>query len=132
MMKIIAIFLSNLVLLQSLHIDLKDINKINVLIEHAQFHQEKYGDSFVEFLYEHYIDQEISENQQHQEHENLPFKEGVHHFNHIDSVLELNSGLFELVLPNKIISKNTFFYKESYTTFEKASIFQPPKLSQFM
>jgi hypothetical protein len=61
MMKIIAIFLSNLVLLQSLHIDLKDINKINVLIEHAQFHQEKYGDSFIEFLYEHYIDQEISE-----------------------------------------------------------------------
>lgn len=132
MMKIIAIFLSNLVLLQSLHVDVKDINKINILFEHAQFHQEKYGDSFFEFLYEHYIDQEISESQKHQEHENLPFKEGAHHFNHLDSVLELNLGLFGLVLPNKIMSKTTFFYKESYTTFEKPSIFQPPKLSQFI
>lgn len=132
MMKIIAIFLSNLVLLQSLHVDIKDINKINILFEHAQFHQEKYGDSFFEFLYEHYIDQEISESQKHQEHENLPFKEGAHHFNHLDSVLELNLGLFGLVLTNKIMSKTTFFYKESYTTFEKPSIFQPPKLSQFI
>lgn len=132
MMKIIAIFLSNLVLLQSLYVDIKDINKINILFEHAQFHQEKYGDSFFEFLYEHYIDQEISESQKHQEHENLPFKEGAHHFNHLDSVLELNLGLFGLVLPNKIMSKTTFFYKESYTTFEKPSIFQPPKLSQFI
>ena len=63
MMKIIAIFLSNLVLLQSLHFDIKDINKINILFGHAQFHEEKYGDRFFEFLCKHYIDQEISENQ---------------------------------------------------------------------
>lgn len=129
MIKIIAILLSNLVLLQSLHIDLKDINKVNVLLSHAQFHQEQYGDSFLDFLYEHYIDQEITKTQNHKEHQDLPFKQGINHFNHLVSILEINPTNFELKHSNHFFSKKIFFYKESHTNFEKPSVFQPPKLA---
>ncbi|MBG7611373.1 hypothetical protein IU405_03835 [Polaribacter sp. BAL334] len=129
MIRIIAILLSNLVLLQSLHIDFKDINKVSALIDHAQFHQEKYGDSFVEFLYDHYIDQEIALNQNHKEHQDLPFKQGVNHFNHLVSILEINPTVFKLRIPNNSFSKKNFFYKESYSESVKPAIFQPPKFA---
>lgn len=65
--------MTSLILLQSLDIGLEDISKINVLLKHAQFHQEKYGDSFVDFLTEHYGSNEhVSD--QHKEHKDLPFK----------------------------------------------------------
>lgn len=54
MMKFFSIILSSLILVQSLNISLEDISKLNVLLEHAKYHQENYGDSFVEFLSEHY------------------------------------------------------------------------------
>lgn len=40
MMKIVAILISNLILIQSLNINLESFAKLNVLLEHAQFHQE--------------------------------------------------------------------------------------------
>lgn len=129
MIKIIAILLSNLVLLQSLHIDFKDINKVSVLLNHAQFHQQKYGDSFLEFLYEHYVDQEVAANQNHKEHQDLPFKQGVNHFNHLASVLEINTSQLEIKVPNNSFLKKNFFYKESYSESVKPSIFQPPKIA---
>ena len=52
MMKFTAILLSNLILFQSLNIDLEFFPKIKVLLEHAQYHQDKYGDTFLEFLSE--------------------------------------------------------------------------------
>ncbi len=129
MMKIIAIFLSNLVLLQSLHVDIKDINKINILFEHAQFHQEKYGQDFAQFLYEHYVDQEADKNQNHQEHQELPFKQGSSHFNHLVSVLEIIPSVFELKIANNSFPKKNFFYEESYSESVKPAIFQPPKFA---
>lgn len=127
MIKTVAILLSNLVLLQSLHIGFKDIDQISVLLDHAQFHQQKYGDSFVEFLYEHYIDQEIAENQNHQEHQELPFKQGANHFNHLVSIFEIDFFKYELKIPNTSFSKKLFFYTESHSNFEKPAVFQPPK-----
>jgi hypothetical protein len=128
-MKTIAIILTNLVLLQSLHIDFKDISNTSVLLNHAKLHQEKYGDSFVDFIYEHYIEREIPADKQHQEHQDLPFKQGVSHFNHLVPALELNSHQFELKTPKKSFSKPCFFYEESESNFEKPGIFQPPKYS---
>lgn len=128
-MKTIAIILTNFVLLQSLHVDFKDIDKLNVLLNHAKLHQEKYGDTFVEFVFEHYIDREIPSDKQHQEHQDLPFKQGISHFNHVVPVLELNSHKFELKIPKNLFSKPSFFYEESESNFEKPGIFQPPKYS---
>lgn len=128
-MKFYAILLSNMILLQSLNINFETFSKLNVLLEHAQFHQEKYGDSFIEFLYKHYGDQKISENLNHKEHKDLPFKNNSNHFNHLVSILEINVEKFNLKKQKTLLSKSNFFYKESYTNFEKPSIFQPPKFA---
>lgn len=129
MMKIIAILLSNLVLLQSLHIDFKDINKINILIDHAKFHQENYGENLGQFLFEHYVDQEADKNQNHKEHQDLPFKQGIHHFNHLASIINFHPLFIEGKTSNDCHSKKNFLYKESYSESVKPAIFQPPKIA---
>tara|TARA_R110001592_G_scaffold32168_2_gene112788 strand:+ start:921 stop:1307 length:387 start_codon:yes stop_codon:yes gene_type:complete len=126
-MKFIGILLTNLILLQSLNIDLESFSKLNVLLEHAQYHQEKYGDSFFEFLSEHYGSNDVLAQKNHKEHQDLPFKQGINHFNHLVSILEINTTKIQLKTPNSSFSKKNFFYKESYSESVKQSIFQPPK-----
>jgi len=129
MIKIIAILLSNLVLLQSLHIDFKDINKISILLTHAQFHEEKYGEGLGQFLFEHYVDQDADKNQNHKEHQDLPFKQGIYHFNHLVSIVDFHHFFIESKTSIDCHSKKNFLYKESYSESVKQAIFQPPKLA---
>lgn len=126
MTKLIVILLSNLILLQSLNIGLETFSKINVLIEHAQFHQETYGDTFTDFLIEHYGDKEII-TKKHKEHGDLPFKQDCVNHNHLPSVFTLNTQIFELKETLAIQIQQNYFYKESFSLVEKSSIFQPPK-----
>ena len=125
-MKFTALILSTLILMQSLNIDLESFSKINVLIKHAQFHQETYGDSFLDFLNEHYGD-EKNASKNHKEHGNLPFKKDCVNHNHIPTVFTLNTQIFELKQTLAIQILQNYFYKESYSLVEKSSIFQPPK-----
>ena len=129
MMKIIAILVSNLILIQSLNINLESFAKLNALLEHAQFHQEKYGDNLFEFLYEHYGDEDLLTANNHDEHEDLPFKESSQNFNHLISVFDFKIDVFELKKNIILNLKPTFFYKDSYSFFEKPTVFQPPKYS---
>lgn len=129
MIKTIAILLSNLILIQSLNINLESFAKLNVLLEHAQFHQENYGDSFFEFLYEHYGDKDLLKANNHDEHEDLPFKESSQSFNHHISVFDFKIDVFELKNNIVLNLKPNFFYKDSYSFFEKPTVFQPPKHS---
>lgn len=125
---LIAILLSNLILLQSFNIGLEDFSKIKVLLEHAQYHQETYGDSMIDFLVEHYGDNE-NKTPNHKEHKDLPFKQDSLNHNHLPSVFTLNSSVLKLKQNIAIQVKKNYFYKESSSLFEKPSVFQPPKLS---
>ena len=129
MMKITAILLSNLILFQSLNIDLDFFPKIKVLLEHAQYHQDKYGDTFLEFLSEHYGDKELSSNTEHKEHKDLPFKKSSKTCNHLISDFSFNIIVFKLKSKMVINTKPNYFYKDSFSLHEKHSIFQPPKHS---
>jgi hypothetical protein len=126
MLKTVALFLSSLILLQSLDIGLEDFSKINVLVEHAQFHQEKYGDSFVDFLTEHYGSNEHTSDQ-HEEHKDLPFKQDSLTHTHIPSVFTINLQTFELKKSMTVQTQQNYFYTDSSSSFEKPSVFQPPK-----
>ena len=128
MSKFLSILLAHLILFQSLNVNLESFSKLTVLLEHAQFHQEKYGDSFIEFIVEHYGENE-KETQKHEEHEKLPFKQDPHNHNHIPSVLTLNAAVFKLKQNITIQTQQNYFYKELYSFFEKPTVFQPPKLA---
>ena len=127
MIKFITILLSNLILLQSLTIDVESFSKLNVLLEHAQYHQEKYGDSFFEFLYEHYGNQDLVAKKNHKEHKDLPFKQHTHNCTHHITDFSFNNSLFEINNNIALEAKPNYSYKESLSFFEKPSIFQPPK-----
>ncbi|WP_298947634.1 hypothetical protein [uncultured Polaribacter sp.] len=107
---------------------MESFSKLTVLLEHAQFHQEKYGDSIVDFLVEHYGDSEYK-TPKHKEHKDLPFKQDSLNHNHLPSVFTLNTPVFELKKNIAVRVQQNYFYKESYSLFEKPSVFQPPKLA---
>nr|WP_321227310.1 hypothetical protein [uncultured Psychroserpens sp.] len=129
MQKLFAISFSFLVLFQSLNIGVEDISKISVLLDHAEYHQENYGDSFVQFLAEHYGDLKDSHDNDHEEHEDLPFKH--HHQTCVHTSVAFTFDIIEFDLSyNPFIEiPFNFFYTESVSLFEKSSVFQPPKLA---
>ncbi|MBE9488889.1 MAG: hypothetical protein IMY67_01225 [Bacteroidetes bacterium] len=129
MSKIIAILYSSLILVQSFNIDVDDISKLSTLLTHASYHQETYGASFFDFLEEHYGDTSFLHDDDHKEHEELPFKHNHQTCLDIHSSFTLNTTNFTVGDPHFIEIPLIFFYKESNSLFEKSSFFQPPKLA---
>lgn len=128
MHKLVAIVYSVLILTQSFNFSLEDLSKLNTLMAHAEFHQERYGDSFSDFISEHYGDAKFHHETEHEEHEDLPFKH-QHCCTHIALSFTLPNVDFTLDHPMFIEIPCNFFYKESISLFEKPSVFQPPKFA---
>ncbi len=128
MLKLTSILLAHLILFQSLNVTLESFSKLTVMLEHAKFHQEKYGDTFFEFLSEHYGGNEFKVTK-HKEHKDLPFKQDSQNHNHLPSVFTLNTPVFELKTNIAIQAQQNYCYKESHSLFEKPSVFQPPKFA---
>lgn len=127
MSKLLAILYAHLILFQSFNISFEDVSKLNALIEHASYHYKTYGDSFLDFLSEHYGDEAVSHNSEHKEHKNLPFKHNHQTCIHANATFTLHTLNFDLNYQPFIEIPFNFFYKESISLFEKPSVFQPPK-----
>ncbi|MAD96430.1 MAG: hypothetical protein CMB99_03795 [Flavobacteriaceae bacterium] len=126
MKKILSILLTQLILIQSLQIGFDDFVKIENLLEHAQYHQEQYGDTFFEFLMEHYADDDhpIVE---HEEHKDLPFKKDANHLNQAPIMIAFQAVKYDLAQQSNQQKKGSFFYKEPVTESSHSIILQPPK-----
>lgn len=126
MPKLVAITYSVLILLQSLNFSFEDFSKLSLLFEHAEYHQKNYGDSFIDFLAEHYGNDKFQHENDHGDHEDLPFK---HHqtCSHTNISFTLPNVNFTLDYQPFVEIPCNFFYKESQSLFEKPSVFQPPK-----
>lgn len=96
-------------------------------MEHASFHKEFYGDSFYEFVTEHYGEAFKTHSKAHKEHENLPFKSDHQNCHHFTSVFIPHTVSFNLHVVSCVNSSKTFFYSEWYSFIDKPSIFQPPR-----
>ena len=129
MNKLFAILYSLLILLQSFNINFEDISKFNVLLEHADYHQETYGDSFLEFLAEHYGDAKIDHGVDHDEHENLPYKHHHQSCAHVSFAFTFETIDYQFNYVPFLEIPFNFFYKETISSFEKPVVFQPPKLA---
>ena len=127
MTKLVAIIFSGLILFQSFNINIEDISKLKVLLEHAEYHQKTYGDSFMEFLVEHYSDDDTLKNNEHEEHDSLPFKKGDQNCQHLNPPFNFVAASFNLDYTPFVAIPFNFFYKDSISSFEKPSVFQPPK-----
>jgi hypothetical protein len=129
MTNLVAIFYATLILFQTLNISFENVSKFSALIDHASFHKETYGDSFSDFLSEHYGEAAVLHESEHTDHENLPFKNDHQSCTHFSSSFIIQT--FDFITNNDLLFKIpfNFFYKESISLFDKPSVFQPPKLS---
>lgn len=127
MARIIALFLSIVILFKSSGFNLMDLTKTGYLIEHAQFHAEKYGDSFWDFLIKHYGFGEAGDVDNH-DHENLPFQHAslcsCIMFTENNSLEIITEKLYFQKKEKKKILKDDFFYPLTIK-----DIFQPPRLA---
>ena len=130
MRKTVSIFLSLVLLVQGLSLNAAELEKLDDLLAHAQFHKERYGDDFAEFIDKHYGNQKAEHNREHQEeerdHQNLP----LNHSNPL--VLQpvfmpdpLMTDIRAALFPE--LEKEHFFYGQFYTSLIVTEILQPPQ-----
>jgi len=93
MSKLLAVTYSFLILIQSFNINLEDISKFSALLEHASFHKEMYGDTFLDFLAEHYGEAKDKHENSHKEH-------GGKWITNSGFIGELNVGIGRNVISN--------------------------------
>ena len=130
MSKLFAISLSALMLIQSFNIGADDIMQLDEMMEHAQFHEQEYGDNFFVFLSKHYGELKAEHNKNHQEqqkdHEQLPFQcQG-----HISSVVAFLPHQLPFYSDDIEILDSTefnFHYFNFYSSLHEKELLQPPK-----
>ena len=113
-----------LLVLQSINLNLVDLVKIPVLIEHYNQHQEEYGDDFFSFLDKHYGHDKEEHNTEHSEHQDLPFH---HSLQFLTGVEWQYSTVFSWKHYFVFESSHYFVYKAPHSASAAISINQPPQ-----
>lgn len=125
MNKLLALILSFTILIQSFNFDIGDINKIPILVDHFLTHIES-GDSIDDFFSMHYGAKTVHHQNDHKEHEKLPFKH-----QHFDSHFQMVYILCEYKNPIELkeieLNRNNFTYKEPFSKLFLDNLFQPPQ-----
>ncbi|WP_244526818.1 hypothetical protein [Pseudozobellia thermophila] len=132
MAKLFSIVMSALILMQGLDIAVDDIVQFDELLEHAEYHAEKYGDNLLVFISKHYGELKEQHSKDHQEekkeHEKLPFQ------NHscCTPVIAVFWGrpipkIDALQVPEN--RKANFFYRPPSSTLHVTGLFQPPRIA---
>ena len=132
--KLLSISLSLIILTQSFGIVLDDVLQLDEFIEHAQFHNEQYGDNVIVFISKHYGELKANHEKEHQEekeeHEQLPFNHN--NCSHITTVTAfvLHALKEEQKIPRFAESiDSNFFYQAPTSSLHKSGLFQPPRNS---
>jgi hypothetical protein len=103
-----------------------EIQKIPNLMTHFAEHQSDDGDSFVEFLFEDYIDHGSAENHHDEkDHDDLPFH-GNHQCQHTN-VFYSTTPSFILEVECTFIEGNNIAYVFSLSSSDLDTPFQPPQ-----
>lgn len=125
--KAIGILLINVTLLGSM-LDLHDLAKLPRLIEHYHHHKTKTVDvSFIDFLDLHYGSGAAQHDQEeHDEHQSLPFKNTDCTFTHTVIVLSLFKAPEIASLESVVTYSN--FYNSAFSSEFSQSVWQPPRI----
>lgn len=131
MLKLSALILSSVILLQSVIFSSSAVVEVANFIEHYSFHKQTQDDSFVEFVSKHYGDLKNQHNQdhpsEHQKHQQLPF-------NNINSTSHIFIGIIDFPFENSLVFEsssdylNNFRYTDGVSTFNPLDLLQPPRI----
>jgi hypothetical protein len=113
-------------------IGIDDIIQFDELLEHANFHAEKYGDNLLVFISKHYGELKEQHSKDHQEeqrdHEKLPFQ------NHCScssiAAVMYDTALSDLI-PLQIMDFGTadFYYQAPVSSLHAKGLLQPPQFT---
>lgn len=131
MTRLTSILLSALMLLQSLHLGVSDLLQLDDFMQHARYHQEAFGDSFLTFLSKHYGDLKDTHHQDHREeqpdHEQLPFQQipqqiSGHAYFYVPGRL-----LWEHLPEHRETQTHNFYHHPGVPAVYPGGVFQPPR-----
>ncbi len=125
--KAIGILLVNVTLLGSM-LDLHDLAKLPRLIEHYHQHKTKTIDvSFIDFLNLHYgSEAEKHDQEEHEKHQDLPFKTSDCTFTHTIIILPLFKAP-EITSLESVVRYSNFYHSTFSSEFSQ-SVWQPPRI----
>lgn len=126
MNKISIFILSFIILFQSLSFDLEDLGKISTFVDHISCHYDN-GDTFTDFIDIHYGTKLGNHENEHKEHNELPFKH-QHLESHFQFAFVLNFHQYPIKSLDDIIESNNYIYIESHSKLVIKNVFQPPKV----
>lgn len=132
MARLLSILMSCLILVQSFDISFNDISQLDELLEHANFHAEKYGDNILVFISKHYGELKEQHNQDHQEekkeHEELPFQNHCACSSYTTFVIA--TSLLDLNSPQTAErSVANFSYRAPTSSPHTTGLLQPPQFA---
>ncbi len=132
MKRFFSIVISLTILVNSLQINIYGLSRIDDLLEHLQYHNQKYGDDLFTFLSKHYGLREAHHKKQHQEekqkHEQLPFHQGVSQ--QISSAFLIPAWERpDLKVKESCYRSLHFIYQAPVSFYTPRKLFQPPKFA---
>ncbi len=125
MRNVLSYLLVTVFALQSTGINAASLSSLNNLVKHYELHKAKSNTTLFDFIDLHYGSQKQAHENEHEEHQNLPFQEN-HHLTHncyfeIPQVITIKSNI-----PLHII-KHNFYYTSQFDLLIETDIHQPPK-----
>jgi len=130
-LKLSALILSTVILLQSITFSTSAIVEIANFVEHYNLHKQTQHDSFVEFISKHYGDMKNQHNKdqssKHHNHQRLPFNNSnaTHLF---VGVIDINFD-YELVVDRSLDYLTNFRYTDGVSTYNPLDLIQPPRIA---
>lgn len=131
MRTIFTVILSSIILFKSVGFTVGDIFQLDDFIEHAQYHNTQYGDTFFEFVSKHYGELKSTHEKEHQEeredHEKLPCQQTVQV---ASTIFFIQSSEIKLNTIEYIELRDVqFHYTSSTSSLHSQKFLQPPRLS---
>lgn len=121
---VVVVILSSFLLGDSF---LKELFEVNILIHHYQEHKQAEPEiSFFSFLSGHYANKINHADDEHNDHENLPFKSSDSHSLSVFKIIEPTTNCFEVNIVESSVDipggSNRF-----YSSISLSNIWQPPR-----
>lgn len=129
MKKIIVTSLASLILFQGVFMNTDILFEIDEMLIDYQFHKTKYGDNTYTFLSKHFGNLKESHKKEHQK-EHEQHKHPIHDQSANTLKIDYTFQNYQFILENEvelILKSTTFHYKNLFSSFEKPTIFQPPR-----
>lgn len=127
MLKVLSFILSALFILPN-HIE-QEFFHLYDFWQHKAYHQQRFGDSFCDFIKKHYFDENSQHEKEHKDaHDKLPFHKTTDQAKvQLVFYMHLQNKCLQHSCKTVMIKQNIFVYNNLYSFLSKIDIIKPPR-----